>query len=134
MNRRNLGKNRAYDFIARLPPHFIIIKQKPMEKARYEVYKPGYIVSWYNRLQIRLKTYGITLKNLYNFDETGFRIGEGKAQNVVSARENSKNNTSRQSKSLTGIECVSADSWVMPPWFLVNANSIWKVGLSAPIY
>jgi hypothetical protein len=47
-----------------------------MEKARCEVYKPGYIVSWYNRLQIRLKTYGITLKNLYNFDETGFRIGE----------------------------------------------------------
>jgi len=92
---RTLGKNWAYDFIARLPPRFETIKQKPMEKARYEVCEPGYLICWYERLQTTLQTYGITPKNLYNFDETGFRIGEGKAQNVVSARGNSKNNTAR---------------------------------------
>jgi hypothetical protein len=38
--------------------------QKLIGKARYEVCEPGYIVSYYNRLQITLKTYGITPKNL----------------------------------------------------------------------
>ena len=119
---RTLGKNWAYNFMARLPPRFDIIKQKPMEKARFECHNPGYMTSWYDRLQITLKTYGITPKNLYNFDETGFRIGEGKTTNVVSARGNTHNSTGGQGESLTGIECVSADGWVLPPWFLVKGQ------------
>lgn len=119
---RTLGKNWAYDFIARLPPRFEHLTQKPIEKVRFQAAEPGYIVTWYDRLQITLKSYNISPRNLYNFDETGFRIGEGKAQKVVSARGNSYNSTGGQAESLTGIECVSATGWVMPPWFLVKGQ------------
>jgi hypothetical protein len=64
-----------------------------METARFKAANAGYVVSWYDRLQTTLKTYNITLRNLYNFDETGFRIGLGKPQNVISARGNAQNNT-----------------------------------------
>jgi hypothetical protein len=83
---RNLGKNWAYNFIARLPLRFDTIRLKPMEKARFEAANAGYVVSWYDRLQITLKSYNITPRNLYNFDETRFRIGQGKPHNVISAR------------------------------------------------
>jgi hypothetical protein len=76
---RTLGKNWAYDFIARLPPRFEYLTQKPIEKARFQAADPGYVVTWYDRLNITLKNYNISPRNLYNFDETGFRIGEGKA-------------------------------------------------------
>jgi hypothetical protein len=66
-------------------------------------------------MELLRKTYTI-------FDETGFRIGEGKTEKVVSARGNSSNSTGGQAESLTGIECVSADGWVIPPWFLVKGR------------
>lgn len=61
-------------------------------------------------------------QNLYNFDETGFRTGQGKAEKIVSAQGNFRNPTGGLSESLTGIECVAADDWVMPPWFLVKGQ------------
>lgn len=119
---RTLGKNWAYAFLARMPPRFEWKTQKTLERARFEAADPGYVTTWYDRLQITIETYGITERNLYNFDETGFRIGEGKAERVVSARNNFRNPTGGQSESLTGIECVSASGWVMPPWFLVKGQ------------
>jgi transposase-like protein len=119
---RTLGKNWGYDFIGRLPPRFKHLNQKPMEKARYAPVEPGILVSWYDRLQITIDSYKIAPKNIYNFDETGFRIGQGKAQKVVSARGHAMNNTGGPAESLTGIECVSATGWVMPPWILIKGQ------------
>jgi nucleoside diphosphate kinase len=56
------------------------------------------------------------------FDETGLRIGQRKTEKVVSARGNSSNFTGEQAESLTGIKFVSADGWVMSPWFLVKGQ------------
>ncbi|OQE11278.1 hypothetical protein PENFLA_c074G04571 [Penicillium flavigenum] len=69
---RTLGKNWAYRFIDRLPPRFRDNSAKLMEKERYQAVTPGYLASWYDRLEITIKTYEITERNLFNFDETGF--------------------------------------------------------------
>jgi hypothetical protein len=89
-----------------------------MEKARYQAFTPGFLVTWYDRLQITIKTYGIIKKNLYNFDETGFRIGQGKTEKVVSARGNSTNSTGGQAESFTGIKCVSI------PWGVFQSGRL----------
>jgi hypothetical protein len=119
---RTLGRNWGYNFIGRLPPRFKHLNQKPIEKARYAPVDAGFLTTWYDRLQITIDSYKIAPKNIYNFDETGFRIGQGKNQKVVSSRGNSKNNTGGPAENLTGIECVSATGWVMPPWFLVKGQ------------
>ena len=93
-----------------------------MEKARYEAVTPGFLTSWYDRFEIALKNHTITPKNLYNFDESGFRIGEGKEEKVVSALGNASNNAGGPAESLTSLECIAADGWVMPPWFLVKGQ------------
>jgi hypothetical protein len=132
---RTLGKNWAYRFIDRLPPRFRDNSAKLMEKDRYQAVTPGFLASWYDRLDITIKTYEITERNLYNFDETGFRIGQGKPENVISARGNYSNPTGGPTESLTGIECVSADGWVMPPWFLVKGQfhmENWYINTNLP--
>lgn len=42
---RTLGKNWAYNFIARLPPRFKHLTQKPREKARFQATEPGYVIT-----------------------------------------------------------------------------------------
>lgn len=87
-----------------------------------EAVTPGHLNAWYDRLATTLQQYKIHPKNLYNFDESGFRIGEGRQQKVVSTRGKYANiSTGGPTESLTAIECISADGWVMPPWFLVKA-------------
>lgn len=104
---RTLGKNWVYKFLARMPPEWEWKTSKTIERARFEAADPGYVTSWYDRLQITIKTYGITEKNLYYFDETGFKIGQGKAEKVVSARDNFHHPTGGQSESLIGILFLS---------------------------
>jgi hypothetical protein len=58
-------------------------------------------------------------KNIYNFDESGFKIGEGKPRKVVSTKTKAGQSTSISTggpaKGLTSIECIATNGWVMPP-------------------
>jgi hypothetical protein len=59
---------------------------------------------------------------IYNCDESGYQIGQGKQRKVVSSRTTSDIATGGHAKSITGIECIAADGWVMLPWFLVKGS------------
>mgnify|MGYP002718969261 FL=1 len=59
---------------------------------------------------------------IYNWDETGYQIGQGKARKVVSSRTTSSIATGGLAESISGIECIAADGWVMLPWFLVKGT------------
>lgn len=120
----DLGKNWAYRFIKRLPNKYAYIKQKPMEKDRLQAVTPGHLTTWYTRLGSTIQRLQIGSKNIYNFDESGFKIGEGKARKVetTKAGQSASIGTGGPSESLTSIECIAADGWVMPPWFLVKGE------------
>ncbi|KAG0161666.1 hypothetical protein PDIDSM_5299, partial [Penicillium digitatum] len=60
---------------------------------------------------------------IFNWDQTGYRIGKGKARKVITSRTTSYIATGGQSESITGIECISADGWLMLPWFLPKGNT-----------
>ena len=53
---------------------------------------------------------------MYNFDERGFRIGEGKCQKVVSFNPAAKRGSSstETGETVTDIECIAADGLVLP--------------------
>ncbi|KAG0152664.1 hypothetical protein PDIDSM_2469 [Penicillium digitatum] len=102
---RVVGHNWAYHFITRLPPGFNYIIQYPKEKSRV------------------MKHHQFLPHEIFNWDETGYRIGKGKARKVITSRTTSYIATGGQSESITGIECISADGWLMLPWFLPKGNT-----------
>lgn len=71
----NVGKNWPYNFIKCLGPKYRRVKQKPMDPKQLAAEDIGIIETWYDWLKIQLELHNITPDNLYNFDETGFRIG-----------------------------------------------------------
>jgi hypothetical protein len=120
--RPSLNKNWAYKFIKRLPPHLGLIKQKPKEGNRMAAEDLGLLTSWYERLELFIKSKNLQPRDIYNFDESGFKIGEGKPQKVVSSRTTSHVATGGPAEAITAIECIAADGWLMPPWFLVKGQ------------
>lgn len=73
--------------------------------------------AWYDRLEPLVKR--IPLSNIYNFDENGFQVGQGKPQNVISRNQHRTRLLSgERGDLLTGIECIAADGWLMKPYFV----------------
>ncbi|KAJ5835639.1 hypothetical protein N7447_001665 [Penicillium robsamsonii] len=119
---RQVSKMYGYQFIARLPPHITLRTQKPMEKARIEAELHGELVHWYKVFGQFLKKNKIQAHELYNWDETGFQLGIGTKENVASTRERETIATGGIGQNITGIKCISADGWVMHPWFLMRGS------------
>jgi hypothetical protein len=96
-------------------------KQKPIELARKEAHSPTSIRQWFAELERTLRKYNIRPQNLWNFDETGFRIGIGGSQWVITMdpkrRAWSPSDTSR--KHVTAIEAVSATGEVIEPMLVI---------------
>lgn len=66
---------------------------------------------------------GIQSTNIYNFDESGFMLGEGKTQKVITANPiAAQNATGGQGESMTSIECIAADGWFIPPFLLFKGQ------------
>ena len=121
---RRVGKNRAYNLIKRLPNDYSHIVQKPMEAERIDAEKLPIITEWFHRLEGALQQYKVGPKNVYNFDESGFQLGQGKPQRVVTKHKRSTKSipTGGIGETVTGVECVAADGWVMPPFILFQGS------------
>ncbi|EED21177.1 C6 transcription factor, putative [Talaromyces stipitatus ATCC 10500] len=72
---------------------------------------------WFIDLKIVMDDLKITLKNLYNFDETGFIVGQGEKEAVVTAYPKTLQRISSLSsrESLTVVECINAEGKIIPP-------------------
>ncbi|KAJ9473804.1 hypothetical protein VN97_g13276, partial [Penicillium thymicola] len=123
-SRSPVDKNWVYRFLKRIPPlhnlHFI--KQKPKEKKRMEAEDISYLTAWYKRLNQYVESNQLRPRDIYNFDETGFQIGQGKPQKVVSKSQTLYSPNGGIAEGITGIECIAADGWKMVPWFLVRGK------------
>jgi hypothetical protein len=109
-----------YRFIKRLPDNLNLqlVKQKPIDAKRVDSYEIGEIVHWFDLLEPYIRR--IPPCNIYNFDESGFQVGQGKPQKVVTANPHRATvSTGGHGESLTVIECIAADGWVMSPYFIV---------------
>lgn len=112
-----------YRFIKRLPPDLNYITQKPKEKVRVDSEDYGALFLWFNRLTELINQHQFLPNEIFNWDETGYRIGEGKQRKVITSRSTSDIASGGQSEPITGIECISIDGWLMLPWFLPKGNS-----------
>ena len=119
---RSVSKMWAYRFIQRLPNDFSFTKQKPMDKKRIDAEDVGYLSQWYDVLERFIKH--TRPRNIYNFDETGFQIGQLSSQKVVTKYpyKTSRIGAASTRESLTAIECIAADGWSAPPFFIVRGE------------
>ena len=106
-----VSKMWAYRFIKRLPKDLNLhpIKQKTKESKRIQAEDAGFLAHWYNQLEILLQD--IPARLVYNFDECGFRPGEGQSRNVIALKSCADLAESEQGENITAIECIAADGW-----------------------
>lgn len=120
-----LGKDWATRFIKRHPKYHKR-KQKPLSAERKNAHDVESIRVAYEKFRRRCEEKGIQPQDIWNMDETGFRIGCGIAHCVI---------TLDKSKPLrfvdpdnrdyiTSVECISAGGWSVPPFVILKGAHI----------
>ena len=107
------------------------VKQKPKDKKRIDVQKREDIVHYFEKFKKVIVDKGILPSDCWNFDETGFRIGCGGNQIVITLGARHKPNKDRKSFTiasetnrdyLTSVEAISAAGDVIPPMLILKAT------------
>jgi hypothetical protein len=123
---RRVGKTWAYCFEQWLPEHLKLgpVKQKTKELRRIQAEDAGLSGHWYNLLANVVKR-DTPARLVYNFDECGFRPGEGRSRKVISLKGKASIPDlpeSERGENVTAIECISADGCLMDPWFIFKGK------------
>ena len=65
------------------------------------------------------------MRDTYNYDETGVRLGIGKKEKVIveATRGRIKSSTTTTRESCTLRECISADSDITPPLLVLKGKT-----------
>jgi hypothetical protein len=111
-------------FLRRHPEYFTK-KQRTLDIERKESHERRDIEVFFERWKKIIEKYGINPADTYNFDETGFRIGMGRHQKIITrdpkARPYIESSTNRES--ITLIEAVSGDGYTLPPMVILSATT-----------
>lgn len=83
---------------------------------------PGFISAWYDRFEMYVRSHEVEPCDIYNFDETGYQISQGKPERVVTKNKFIYSPNGGLNEGITGIECILADGWIISPWFLVKGR------------
>lgn len=104
-------------------PEYRIRRQKPMAVARKEAFNLHLIKKHFSDFYKIKQELGVHDDDIYNMDETGFRIGCGKSHSVItrSARKNLYLSDAEDRDYITSIECISAGGYMLPPLLIIKA-------------
>ena len=122
-------------------PEFHIRKQKTLDIARKRAHNPDNLREWFKRFKYVCDTHGIQATDIYNFDETGFRIGIGKDQWIITLDPDRQcylaSSSNRQL--VTSCEVISGDGYVLPPMLILPGaihleDWVTKTGLDDDVF
>jgi DDE superfamily endonuclease/Tc5 transposase DNA-binding domain len=122
---RTVGPNWARRFLKR-HPEYTCRKRKPLSKKRKDSHDPQDIREWYRRLENKIKEHGIQPQDIYNMDETGFRIGVGRAHSVITRYRSGRQYLADPDNRdyITSIECICADGTALPSCLVLKGAII----------
>jgi DDE superfamily endonuclease len=97
---------------------------KPIANNRKAALDAFDIKNWFELLRECMEEYGLDEGDLWNFDETGFQVGEMKGTLVLVPREIKKiyTRTPRDREIVTCIECISARGEAIPTFFITKGK------------
>ncbi|EED17036.1 hypothetical protein TSTA_020940 [Talaromyces stipitatus ATCC 10500] len=120
---RVVGPNWANRFFEHLGTEYARIVQKPMDPRRFNAQDLGVLQTWFDRLKIEIDTYKITPSNIFNFDETGFRLGHGEKEAIITAYECNEIDSAGNRESITIIECINVLGKIIPPFIILAGKA-----------
>ncbi|KAJ5267318.1 transcriptional regulator family: Centromere protein B DNA-binding region [Penicillium angulare] len=107
---------------------------------------PAIIEHWANATLARSKTpdrtvgkdwalEGVNPRNIYNFDETGFQIGQGRTRRVFSSQSGKASDLPgvEYGERVTVAECIAADGWRMQPLVIFKGQHHMESWYNHPI-
>lgn len=110
-----VGKNWASNFVRRQPELTTRFNRKyDYQRAKCE--DPTLIREWFSLIANTIAKYGITLADIYNFDETGFMLGLIASGMVVTSAERRGRPKSAQPGNrewITVIQAINAEGWAI---------------------
>ena len=86
---------------------------------------PRIIAPWFNLVQNTIEKWGIVSDDIFNFDESGFAMGIGGTQKIITSAEYHGKRALLQAGNrewVTSIECIRASGSVMPPLFIFKGK------------
>ena len=100
---------------------FHVRKQKSLDSNRKRAHHPDDLYNWFLQYKSLRDEKGIQDGDQYNFDETGFRIGIGRDQWVVTLDPNRQCYlpSSNNRELVTSCEAISGDGEVLPPMLIL---------------
>jgi hypothetical protein len=116
-----VGSHWTRRFLDRHPEYFIR-KQSTMDIDRKNAHNPERFRQWFAEFQKICNLHGIQPHDIYNFDETGFRIGIGKDQWVITRDPDHQAylGSSTNRELVTVCETISADGDALPPMIILS--------------
>ena len=120
---RTVGKDWVYRYMNRFPDRNMKLRrQNIVDSKRISEENVALLRHWYSLLAKRLE--GVPPRLIYNFDETGFQLGQGRSQRVFSSRS-SKSQTiacEDHGERVTVAECIAADGWKIEPLIIFRGR------------
>ena len=118
-----VSKSWAQRFLNRHPEYFVK-KQKPLTADRMNTHDPDNLLRHFERFRDVRAKYGIHIIDTYNFDETGFWIGVGRAQQIITrdTYQRAYIPDPDNRKSLTAIETIGGNGHVLPSMLILSGT------------
>lgn len=120
-----VGINWPRNFIKR-HPELHKQKQKPLAIERARSHDPEAIRRWFEDFRYNVRKYGVLEDDIYNMDETGYRIGCGRAHTIVTTKPQSRQYLPDPENRIhiSSIECISAGGFVLPSTIILPGVQI----------
>lgn len=122
---RVVGHQWLSQFLKRNPT-FFVRKQKPLAAERKNSHSISDMTDYFHKLETVMTEKGITEVDVWNMDETGFRIGCGRAQLVVTldATKPLRMTDPDNRDYITSVECISSGGLVIPPLIIISGAHV----------
>jgi hypothetical protein len=111
--------------------NYNVISSHVLDANRHASENPNAINAWFVKFKAVVSEYGIVVDDIWNMDETGFQIGVGKDQMVVTKRKRAHYfSLPTNRESATAVEAISAAGRVIPVFLILSgmmhmANWYW---------
>jgi len=140
---KGVGVRWAHNFVKRSQQLKTCLSRKiGYQRGKNE--DPETIQNWFTLVQNMINFHSITPYDIYNFDETGFRMGQSGQSIVVTSSERKqrpKTLGSDTTEWVTVTQGVNAQGWSLPPYLIFKAKDFntswfqdlpsgWKIGVS----
>jgi Tc5 transposase DNA-binding domain len=101
------------------------MKQKPIELDRKIAHDPELIADWFKRFKALQDEFGVIKEDIWNYDETGFRIGVGRSQWIVTTCTSKRSYlaTNGARTLITSVEAVSAGGAVIDEMLIIPGKT-----------